>query len=72
MGYSSSGEWELKAFPSFDEAVEYYHTARLMLVDMPIGFSEGAEERHCDPEAREWLSHKGATVWRAPTRRAPA
>ena len=61
MGYSSSGEWELKAYPSFDEAVEYYHTAGLMLVDMPTGFSEGSEERRCDPEAREWLSHKGAT-----------
>ena len=50
--------------------MEYYHAAKLILVDMPIGLPEGKEERHSDPEARDWLESRKATVFRAPTRQA--
>ena len=70
VGYSDSGEYELKAFPRFDELVEYYHAAKLILVDMPIGLPEGGKVRHCDPEARRKLGDKRSRVFPVPTRKA--
>ena len=70
VGYSDSGEYELKAFPRFDELVEYYHAAKLILVDMPIGLPKGGEVRHCDPEARQKLGDKRSRVFPVPTRKA--
>ena len=71
VGFNASGEYELKAFSSFAELVEYYAAAKLILVDMPIGLPEGPAERPCDPEAREALGKpRNAAVFRAPTRQA--
>ena len=70
VGFNDSGDYELKAFFTFDELVEYYHAAKLILVDMPIGLSEVAEERPSDPEARSHLGPLWKTVFRAPTRQA--
>ena len=70
VGFDNAGKYELKAFFTFDELVEYYHSAKLILVDMPIGLPEGKEERRCDPVVRRLLEHKGPTVFRAPTRQA--
>ena len=70
VGFSASGEYELKAFFTFEELVEYYHAAKLILVDMPIGLPEGAEERPSDPEAKAHLGPRKQTVFRAPTRQA--
>ena len=71
VGFNASGEYELKAFSSFAELVEYYAAAKLILVDMPIGLPEGPAERLCDPEARRALGQpRGTSVFRAPTRRA--
>ena len=70
VGFNNDGEYELKAFFTFDELVEYYNAAKLILVDMPIGLPEGAEERHSDPEAKAHLGPRKQTVFRAPTRQA--
>ena len=70
VGFNDIGEYELKAFFTFEELVEYYHAAKLILVDMPIGLPEGAEERLSDPEAKAHLGSRKQTVFRAPTRQA--
>lgn len=70
VGFNNDGEYELKAFFTFDELVEYYNAAKLILVDMPIGLPEGAEERPSDPEAKDLLGPRKRSVFRAPTRQA--
>ena len=70
VGFSVSGEYELKTFFSFAELVEHYAAAKLILVDMPIGLPEGPAERLCDPEARKALGLRAPSVFRAPTRQA--
>ncbi len=68
VGLSSSGEHELKVFSRFDHLLDHYKTAKLILVDIPIGLPNGPEERLCDPEARRLLRPHTPRVFRAPTR----
>ena len=70
VGFSVSGEYELKGFFSFDDLLAYYNAAKLVLVDMPIGLPDEAAERPSDPEARRLLRPHGPRVFRAPTRAA--
>ena len=37
VGFSSNGDYELKAFFLFGDLLDYYQVAKLILVDMPIG-----------------------------------
>ena len=55
VGFSGDGEFESKVFHTFDELVEYYKSAKLILVDIPIGLPEGGEGRLCDKEAKAKL-----------------
>ena len=60
---------ELKAFRYFDRLLDYYSTAKLILVDIPIGSPDGPDERVCDKLARSELGHpRGTSVFRTPTR----
>lgn len=77
VGYSGRGYCEMKAFFSFEDLLAYYQTAKLILVDVPIGLppaklQSGSEERHCDKEARGRLNQldrrRGSSVFRVPTR----
>ena len=70
VGFSGSHQYELKAFFSFDDLLDYYEAANLILVDMPIGLPDGSGERLCDKEARNRLRPYTSSVFRAPTRAA--
>ena len=56
VGFNNDGKYELKAFFTFDELVEYYNAAKLILVDMPIGLPEGAPV--CGRQAQRYRRRK--------------
>ena len=74
VGFTQDGRWVHHACATFQELLDHYAGAELILVDIPIGLLNGCEERECDPRAREHLNRDGArrgsTVFRAPTRTA--
>ena len=70
VGLSGNCEYELKTFPKFGELLAYYETAKLMLVDIPIGLPDKREERPGDIEAKSLLGPRKSSVFRAPTRSA--
>ena len=55
VGFDALGGYELRVFPMFSELLAYYHKAKLVLVDIPIGLPEGSGGRCCDNEARKVL-----------------
>ena len=69
VGFNNNGEYELKPFFSFVDLLAYYDTAKLILVDTPIGLTNGSEKRRCDTQARRRL-HGSAKVFRPPSRAA--
>lgn len=68
VGFSGSGKYELKLFCLFEDLLKYYATAKIILVDIPIGLPNGAEERSCDKNARKLLRPHPSRVFRTPTR----
>ena len=68
VAFDENGEYELKVCKTFDQLLEHYKDAELILVDIPIGLPEGPDERECDPAARDLLKPRGSTVFRTPTR----
>lgn len=69
VGFDALGGYELRVFPMFSELLAYYHKAKLVLVDIPIGLPEGSGGRCCDNEARKVLgSPRSSSVFSAPTR----
>ena len=68
VGFDSRGGYELKVFPAFNELLDYYNEAKLVLVDIPIGLPEGPGGRECDVKARELLGDRRSSVFSAPTR----
>ena len=72
LGKGDDDGYEVAVFGTFQELVEHYDSATLILVDIPIGLKEsGAEGRRCDVEARIMLRHpRKSSVFRAPTRKA--
>ena len=68
VGFNSQGSYELKVFPAFSELLGYYAEAKLVLVDIPIGLTEGPCGRKCDREARKLLRGRSSSVFTAPTR----
>ncbi len=71
VGFSSDGEYELEVFAAFADLLTHYKAAKLILVDIPIGLPEGAEERPGDIEAKGLLAgYRDWSVFRAPTRAA--
>lgn len=68
VGFSRSGEYEFKTFPTFRCLLDHYRAATLILVDIPIGLPTGSEGRICDKEARKKLGKRGSSVFPAPTR----
>jgi len=66
---SEGGSWGLNLFQNIGEMWDTYNTARLILLDVPIGLrDEGDIERLCDKEARKRLSDRRSSVFRAPCR----
>ena len=68
VGLNSGGKYELKAFFFFDEVLAYYESARLILVDIPIGLFQGAGRRICDQLAKTKLGKISSSVFWTPTR----
>ena len=71
VGLDSTGKKvELKPFLWFKNLLDYYKSAKLILVDIPIGLPDTKEERCCDTEARKLLGPRWSSVFRVPTRGA--
>jgi predicted RNase H-like nuclease len=69
ISFSEAGCWEVNVFTTFAELLAYYASARIILVDIPIGLLEGPGSRHCDIEARTELGEpRRRSVFPAPTR----
>ena len=70
IGLDNGGDNEAKVFEKFDELVDHYQQARLILVDIPIGLPcPGPNPRDCDTEARNRLGRpRGSSVFRVPIR----
>ena len=61
--------FEAKVFCTFSELLDYYASAKLILVDIPIGLPESEGGRDCDREAREKLGRpRASSVFPTPTR----
>ena len=72
VGFSATGEYELRAFLEFRDLLTHFRRARLILVDIPIGLMAGDEsrgQRPCDTEARRRLTRtRRSSVFRPPAR----
>ena len=54
-----------------EEVWNRFGHAQLMLIDIPIGLRErGAEQRWCEPLARQWLKSRASSVFTPPLRPA--
>ena len=70
VGFDAHGRYELKVFSGFGELVAYYHEAKLILVDIPIGLPDRRDERDADRCARKRLGNpRQSSVFRTPTRK---
>lgn len=72
VGFSQDGRYDVGMFITFADLLDRYAGSQLVLVDMPIGLPDGAEERPSDPAAKRLLHPHGPRVFRAPTRKALA
>ena len=61
--------FEAKVFCTFRELLDYYASAKLILVDIPIGLPEGKGGRDCDRKAQKLLGRpRASSVFPTPTR----
>lgn len=69
LGEGDDDGYEVAVFGTFQELVQHYDSATLILVDIPIGLKEsGPEERQCDKKARRLLGQRGSSVFPVPVR----
>jgi len=67
---SRHGAWECRIFPDMASLWSAYRQAALILVDIPIGLPEAANDRACDKAAREILGPRRSSVFPVPCRAA--
>lgn len=69
---TEEGDWDIEVFSDVSHLLNKIDNSSLILIDIPIGLREsGAQERHCDTEARRLLGPKRASsVFPAPCRAA--
>jgi predicted RNase H-like nuclease len=67
---SRDGTSECRIFPDMASLWSAHRRAALILVDIPIGLPEAANDRTCDKAAREVLGHRRASVFPVPCRAA--
>jgi len=67
---SRHGAFESQIFPDMASLWSAYCEAALILVDIPIGLPEAANDRDCDRAARKVLGPRRASVFPVPCRRA--
>jgi len=71
VALTEGNNWKVNLFKNLEQMWYLYKTARLILLDIPIGLrEEGDKERICDIEARKLLSSRRSSVFRAPCRAA--
>ena len=68
VGLDGHGGYEVGVFNTFNELLDRYADAELVLVDIPIGLPEGEGGRDCDREARRRLERRRSSVFPTPTR----
>ena len=69
VGFSPDGSYEVAVFLAFADLLTHYQSAKLILVDIPIGLPQGDERRQCDVDARRKLgSRRSSSVFPTPTR----
>ena len=70
VGLGDEDCFEVEVFPSFNKLTAYYSDAKLILVDMPIGFESEGKVRACDTEARKKLGRpRSSSIFPVPSRR---
>ena len=70
VGLDDGAGFKVKVFPSFSKLTDYYSDAKLILVDMPIGFDSEGKVRACDTEARKKLGRpRSSSIFPVPSRR---
>jgi len=62
--------WEVEIFPDFAALWSRHRDSALILVDIPIGLPEAANDRACDRAARAVLGSRRASVFPVPCRAA--
>ena len=67
---SRHGAWESRIFPEMASLWSAYRQADLLLVDIPIGLPEAANDRACDKAARKILGPRRSSVFPVPCRAA--
>ena len=67
---SRPGDWECRIFPDMASLWSAYRRAALILVDIPIGLPEAANDRACDKAARKVLGLRRSSVFPVPCRAA--
>ncbi|MEJ2226037.1 MAG: DUF429 domain-containing protein, partial [Syntrophobacterales bacterium] len=67
---SRHGAWESRIFPEMASLWSAYRQAALILVDIPIGLPEAANDRACDKAARKILGPRRSSVFPVPCRAA--
>ena len=69
VGFTQDGQWDHHACATFQELLDHYADAEIILVDIPIGLLAGPGGRHCDLAARAHLGEpRRRSVFPAPTR----
>ena len=66
----SEEDFEIRICKSLEEAVIRYGDSSSLLIDMPIGLAESAEEMRPDSEARKLLPGRASCIFNAPCRQA--
>jgi predicted RNase H-like nuclease len=67
---SRHGAWECRIFPDMASLWSACRQADLILVDIPIGLPEAANDRACDKAARKILGLRRSSVFPVPCRAA--
>ena len=72
IGLNDAGEYQFVVAADIDNACREIktHGARIALIDIPIGLSDGADERECDRLARKRIGKRRSSVFRVPCRQA--
>ena len=69
VGLNEDAGFDIELFSDFKQLLSHFDAAQLILVDIPIGLSEGPERRICDGNARSLLGNpRGSSVFTTPSR----
>ncbi len=71
VAFDNGNRFEVCRFKTIEELWKKYSTAKLILIDIPIGLlDDGTAWRSCDKEARQYLKSRQNSVFMTPCRQA--